>query len=81
MDPWVQNRSCDPFTPREQPCTLGNYVDYAINVSCAADALAGVQFAQKNNIRLVVKNTGHECVPLLLSLLKIPDSPEQVVWI
>ena len=77
----MQNRSCDPFTPREQPCTLGNYVDYAINVSCAADAVAGVQFAQKNNIRLVVKNTGHEWVPLLPSLLNIPDSPEQVVWI
>ena len=79
MDPWVQNRSCDPFTPREQPCTLGNYVNYAINVSCAADALAGVQFAQKNNIRLVIKNTGHESVPLLLSFLKILDSPKQVV--
>jgi hypothetical protein len=60
---------------------LGNYVDYAINVSGADDAVAGVQFAQKNNIRLVIKNTGHECVPLLLSPLKILDSPKQVMWI
>jgi hypothetical protein len=42
------------------PCVLGNYVNYAINVSSPADIAAGVEFAQANNIRLVIKNTGHD---------------------
>lgn len=58
--PLFQNQSCDPFTPRNSPCTLGNYVDYAINVSSAADVAAGLKFAQAHNIRMVIKNTGHD---------------------
>lgn len=38
----------------------GNYVDYAIEVTKAEDAIAGVKFAQDKNIRVVIKNTGHE---------------------
>ncbi|MCJ1389766.1 hypothetical protein MMC18_002623 [Xylographa bjoerkii] len=60
IDPYVQNRSCDPFTPKSKPCLLGNYVDYAINVASANDVTAGLQFAQKQNIRFVIKNTGHD---------------------
>lgn len=60
MDPNQQNRSCDPFTPSSTACSLGNYVQYTINASSPADIAAGLQFAQKNNIRIVIKNTGHE---------------------
>lgn len=59
---YQQNASCDPFTPQETPCQQGNYVEYAIDVHEAADVVAGVQFALEKNIRLVVKNTGHEYV-------------------
>ena len=62
MNPWQQNASCDPFTPEQSPCLLGNYVSYSIKVTCWQDVAAGIQFAQKKNIRLVVKNTGHEQV-------------------
>jgi hypothetical protein len=41
---------------------MGNYVAYAINVSTWEDVAAGVKFAQQNNIRLVIKNSGHEFV-------------------
>ncbi|KAL9085031.1 MAG: hypothetical protein Q9165_007772 [Trypethelium subeluteriae] len=58
--PIFQNRSCDPFTPESSPCLLGPYVDYAINVSNADDVTAGLNFATDHNIRLVVKNTGHD---------------------
>lgn len=54
------NESCDPFTPREMPCELGNYVSYSINVSSATDVAAGIGFARERNVRLVVRNTGHE---------------------
>lgn len=59
MSPYYQNRSCDPFNT-DQPCQLGNYVSYAINVTCAEDIRKGIEFAKKHNVRLVIKNTGHD---------------------
>ena len=41
-------------------------MSYSINVSQASDAVAGLQFAEQNNIRLVIKNTGHEYESLAL---------------
>ena len=70
MQAYFANQSCDPFTPRSQPCLLGNYVSYAINVSSTADVVAGVAFAASNNVRLVVRNTGHECVNLIADGLR-----------
>lgn len=58
--PLPQNQSCDPFTPRETECQLGNYPAYVVNASTADDAIAAVQFAQQHNIRLVIKSTGHD---------------------
>lgn len=69
MQTYFANQSCDPFTSESQACVLGNYVSYAVNVSCAADAAAALSFAQRNNIRLVVRNTGHEYYPHFLSKL------------
>lgn len=60
MSPYHQNESCIPFTARNSTCLQGNYVQYAIDVTEAADVQAGLKFAQEKNIRLVVKNTGHE---------------------
>ncbi|EEA18648.1 hypothetical protein TMatcc_010808 [Talaromyces marneffei ATCC 18224] len=60
MNPYYQNRSCDPFTSANTPCELGNYASYSINVTSARDVVAGIQFAKEKNIRLVVKNTGHD---------------------
>ncbi|KAF2875195.1 hypothetical protein BDV95DRAFT_603958 [Massariosphaeria phaeospora] len=61
MAPYFQNNTCSPF-PNVNPgkCTLGNSPAYSINVAKAEDAVAGVKFAKKHNIRLVVKNTGHD---------------------
>ncbi len=60
MEEYWSGRGCDPFTPRNQSCQLGNYVSYAANVSSARDAAVAVSFARQHNIRLVVRNTGHE---------------------
>jgi hypothetical protein len=60
MAPYFANQSCDPFTAESKPCLLGNYVRYAINVSTVNDVIAGVKFAESNNIRFVIRNTGHE---------------------
>jgi hypothetical protein len=60
MAAYQQNASCNPITSRDTPCVQGNYVEYAIEVHEASDVIAGVKFAQDSNVRLVIKNTGHE---------------------
>lgn len=60
MAPFFANQSCDPWTPREQPCELGNYVRYAVNVTGPDDMASAVAFAREKNVRLVIRNTGHD---------------------
>ncbi|KAK4243385.1 hypothetical protein C7999DRAFT_18256 [Corynascus novoguineensis] len=57
---WFKNYTCSPFTPRSQPCELGNLVSYVIDVGSADDVRAGIDFARQHNLRLVIKNTGHD---------------------
>lgn len=52
--------SCDPFTAEDKPCGFGNYVRYAVNVSSADDVVATIAFAKENDIRFVIRNTGHD---------------------
>jgi FAD/FMN-containing dehydrogenase len=60
MSPYWLNNSCSPFTPQNASCVLGNIASYAINVSSAEDVVAGIRFAKQKNIRLSIKNTGHD---------------------
>ncbi|KAK6213639.1 fad binding domain-containing protein [Colletotrichum tabaci] len=60
MAPLFANASCDPFTSRDVPCALGNYVSYAVDASGPADVQAALRFADQHNVRLVVRNTGHD---------------------
>nr|QQW45469.1 FAD-linked oxidoreductase CalF' [Aspergillus stellatus]BBM05079.1 putative FAD-binding domain-containing protein [Aspergillus stellatus] len=60
MNPPTQNYSCVPFTSSSQACNMGNYASYSINVTGADDVIAGIKFARENNVRLVIKNTGHD---------------------
>ncbi|PCG96567.1 FAD-binding, type 2 [Penicillium occitanis (nom. inval.)] len=60
MQTYFANDSCDPFSLEASPCLMGNYVDYAVNVSSANDVIAAIKFAKQNNIRFVIRNTGHD---------------------
>lgn len=60
MAPFFANVSCDPFTAPSARCIVGTLVQYSVNASSSSDYLATIQFAQKNNIRLVIRNTGHD---------------------
>ncbi|CAI7646018.1 unnamed protein product [Penicillium glandicola] len=60
MQTYFADQSCDPFTAKSKPCLLGNYVNYAVNVSSSAQVIAAVNFARDNNIRFVIRNTGHD---------------------
>lgn len=60
MQAYFANQSCDPFSDRSIPCTLGNYVSYSVKASGADDVVAALKFAQAQNIRVLVRNTGHD---------------------
>lgn len=60
MQTYFANQSCDPFTDRTVPCKLGNYVSYAVDVRKTADIAAALRFAKSKNVRVVIRNTGHE---------------------
>jgi FAD/FMN-containing dehydrogenase len=60
MQSYFANQTCSPFTDRSIPCTLGNYVSYAVKASSAKDIVASIAFAKANNVRILVRNTGHD---------------------
>ncbi|KAJ5373241.1 FAD linked oxidase N-terminal [Penicillium concentricum] len=61
MLPLYEGRSClpSPFN-HTASCTQGAYPTYAVNVSTVAQIQLAVNFARNLNLRLVVKNTGHD---------------------
>jgi len=60
MAPFFANMSCDPFLPESARCIIGTYVSYAVDVSEVSDVAKTIRFATQHNIRLVIRNTGHE---------------------
>ena len=60
MWPLYEGRSCMPTSDPTQNCTLGGYPRYAVNVSNIAQIQLTVNFALNANLRLVVKNIGHD---------------------
>jgi hypothetical protein len=60
MAPFFANRSCDPFYPKGYQCVVGAYIQYAVNASTASDYQQTIAFAKSHNIRLVIRNTGHD---------------------
>lgn len=60
MAAFFANESCDPFTDRAAQCVVGSYVQYAVNASGASDYIETLAFAKQRNIRLVIRNTGHD---------------------
>jgi len=66
MAEFFANGSCNPHTPPSDQCVVGALVQYSVNVSAAspdesvADYRATLAFASTRNIRLVIRNTGHD---------------------
>ena len=54
------NNSCNPFSSKHAPCTIGNYIQYAVNATEARHVQKSIHFAKRHNIRLVIRNTGHD---------------------
>jgi FAD/FMN-containing dehydrogenase len=62
MWPIFQGKTCMARnnTRANDTCTLGSFPEYAVNVSNSAQIQLAVNLARNLNIRLVVKNTGHD---------------------
>ncbi|KAI1319320.1 hypothetical protein F5Y16DRAFT_414289 [Xylariaceae sp. FL0255] len=60
MSPYWLNNTCSPFPGSNGTCTLGNLASYAINVTEVSDVQAGLAFVKEHNVRLTIKNTGHD---------------------
>jgi hypothetical protein len=60
MAAFFANSSCDPFTSPSAQCVVGSYVQYTVNATSARDYQRALEFVQEHNIRLVIRNTGHD---------------------
>lgn len=60
MASWFANNSCNPYTSPASQCVIGTHVRFAVNATGVADYQATLSFAAKRNIRLVIRNTGHD---------------------
>ncbi|KAH7409764.1 hypothetical protein DE146DRAFT_604491 [Phaeosphaeria sp. MPI-PUGE-AT-0046c] len=52
--------SCNPWLHPNTSCTLGGHVAYSVNASSIQKVREAIKFANKNNVRLVIRNTGHD---------------------
>ncbi|KAK0701574.1 hypothetical protein B0T26DRAFT_865327 [Lasiosphaeria miniovina] len=59
---WAQGNTCLPAENPTGNCTQGGYPVYVVNATSVKQVQAAVNFARNRNIRLVIKNTGHESV-------------------
>ncbi|KAG8160883.1 hypothetical protein KVR01_009147 [Diaporthe batatas] len=57
---YYTNETCRPTTDRNAPCTLGYYGVYVISAKRYDHVKAGVDFARTHDLRLVIRNTGHD---------------------
>ncbi|KAI6312889.1 hypothetical protein MCOR07_008123 [Pyricularia oryzae] len=57
---YLEGDTCPISTSSRKPCTQGGFPVYVVNASTVAHVQAAVNFARNRNIRLIVKNTGHD---------------------
>lgn len=61
MSPLFTGLSCIPTSnPNSGTCTQGTYPVYVISAQSVWDVQSAVNFARNLNLRLVIKNTGHD---------------------
>lgn len=61
MSPLSTGLSCIPTSdPNSGTCTQGTYPVYVISAQSVWDVQSAVNFARNLNLRLVIKNTGHD---------------------
>ncbi|KAL2020586.1 hypothetical protein VTK56DRAFT_8174 [Thermocarpiscus australiensis] len=59
---YFTNDTCRPTTNPSDTCTLGYYPVLVIMAKTVAHIQAGINFARDNNLRLIIRNTGHDFI-------------------
>ncbi|KAK0724240.1 hypothetical protein B0H67DRAFT_597969 [Lasiosphaeris hirsuta] len=57
---WTQGGTCLPALNATGACLQGGFPVYVVNATTVMHVQAAVNFARNKNIRLVIKNTGHD---------------------
>ncbi|KAK1757004.1 6-hydroxy-D-nicotine oxidase [Echria macrotheca] len=57
---WPQGSTCPAVMDAKGNCTRGGFPEYVVNATTAKHIQAAVNFARNKNVRLVIKNTGHD---------------------
>lgn len=81
---YFTNDTCRPTQNPTDSCTLGYYGVYVIMASTPRHVKAGIDFARRNNLRLIVRNTGHDFIGRSTgygSLIINTHSFQQIDWI
>ncbi|KAF2032006.1 FAD-binding domain-containing protein [Setomelanomma holmii] len=60
--PFGTNNTCLPTSDPSEPCTRGFYGNYVIVARTKDHIKVGVDFARERNLRLIIRNTGHDCM-------------------
>lgn len=60
MNPLLQGLTCKPELGPDGKCTIGGYPVYVVNAKNVYHVQLAVNIARNLNMRLVVKNTGHD---------------------
>ncbi|KAL2846481.1 FAD-binding domain-containing protein [Aspergillus pseudodeflectus] len=56
----VENGGCPISAPRDTPCHQGRISLYAIMAHSAEEVQAAIRFAKQHNLRVTIRNTGHD---------------------
>ncbi|KAL2176126.1 uncharacterized protein P884DRAFT_203808 [Thermothelomyces heterothallicus CBS 202.75] len=59
---WPQGNTCLLSSNPSGNCTQGGFPAYVVNATSVKHVQAAVNFARNRNVRLVIKNTGHDFV-------------------
>ncbi|KAF2472977.1 FAD-binding domain-containing protein [Lindgomyces ingoldianus] len=60
MSQWSSGNTCVPTSNPNSTCSQGGYPVYVVNATTVRHVQLAVNFARNSNIRLVVKNSGHD---------------------
>lgn len=60
MSPLYQGKTCMPQNGNDSTCDIGGFPSYAVNISTVAQVQLAINFARNTNVRLIVKNMGHD---------------------
>ncbi|KAF7556408.1 hypothetical protein G7Z17_g1471 [Cylindrodendrum hubeiense] len=60
MSPLYEGMTCQPSEDPAGTCTLGGFPSYVVDAKNVAHIQLAVNFARALNLRLVIKNTGHD---------------------